>query len=202
MKTPALPFLLALFLVVHPGTALGQQNNNEDEDEEEEVQNKDSNTQEAPISKRFWSVSLPGGEYTVALDRISSVSIHEYVLDGANIITEVVIDTNGRALVRFYHVRSVGEDLGSGNGGRIVERGKELIDRAGQRTGSNALTLPPKSYPATSHAGMIEYRLANLNDLKAIHGSAQGSWESGQGRRLTVKQPGSNSSPNPVGGKR
>lgn len=189
MKTPTLTFLLALFLFAHPATVWGQQNNNDDnEDDEEEVQNdKNSNTQEAPISKRFWSVTLPGGEYTVALDRISSVSIHEYVLDLSNIITEVVVDTNGRALVRFYHVRSVMDDVGSGNGGKIVERGKELIDRAGQRAGTNAQNLPPKSYPTTSHAGMIEYRLANLNDLKAIHSSAKGSWESGQGHHLTVK---------------
>jgi hypothetical protein len=125
MKTPALTFLLALFLLAPPATVLGQQNNNNnDEDDEEEVQkDKNSNTtEEAPISKRFWSVTLPGGEYTVALDRISSVSIHEYTLDVQNIVTEVVIDTNGRALVRFYHVRSVLEDAGSGNGGRIVER--------------------------------------------------------------------------------
>lgn len=190
MKTPTLTFLLALFLFAHPATVWGQQNNEDNEDDEEEVQNdKNSNTQEAPISKRFWSVTLPGGDYTVALDRIASVSIHEYVLDGANVITEVVIDTNGRALVRFYHVRSVLDDVGSGNGGRIVERGKELIDRAGQRAGTNVQNLPPKSYPATSHAGMIEYRLANLNDLKAIHGSAKGSWESGQGKHLTVKPP-------------
>jgi hypothetical protein len=193
MKTPksALTFLLALFLLAHPGSVWGQQNNDteDNEDEEEELQNKDSNTQEAPISKRFWTVTLPGGEYTVALDRISSVSIHEYVLDLSNVVTEVVVDTNGRALVRFYHVRSTLDEVGSGTGGRIVERGKELIDRAGQRAGTNVQNLPPKSYPATSHAGMIEYRLANLNDLKAIHGSVKGSWESGQGKRLTVKPP-------------
>lgn len=192
MKTSTLrplTCLLALFLLAHPAMGQGKGGNNNNtgnEDDEEEVQKGSNTAEEAPISKRFWTVSLPGGEYTVALDRISSVSIHEYVLDLNNIVTEVVVDTNGRALARFYHVRSVLEDVGSGAGGRIVERGKEIVERAGQRTGTNAADLPPKSYPTTSHAGMIEYRLKNLNDLKAIFHSAQGAWESGQGKKLTV----------------
>ena len=35
------------------------------------------------IPTRFWKASLPGGAYMVALDRISSVAKHTYVVDGA-----------------------------------------------------------------------------------------------------------------------
>ncbi|WP_265594356.1 hypothetical protein [Haloferula sp. BvORR071] len=192
MKTPALTFLLALFLITLPAGAQGQNNNNKNnkEDDEEEVQkDQDSNAEEAPLSKRFWSVVLPGGEYTVGLDRISSVSMHEYVLDSQLVVTEMVIDTNGRALARFYHVRSILESVGSGTAARVADRVKDVVDRAGQRANTDVHNLPLKNYPTTSHAGMIEYRLMNLNDLKAVFNSAQGAWESGQGKKITVKSP-------------
>ena len=136
---------------------------------------------------RFWSASLQGGEYSVALDKVTSISLHEYVLNVNLIVTEMVIDTDGRALARFYHVRSVAEDTASGSAGRLVERGKDLIDRAGQRAKVDFHNLPQKDYPTTSHAGMIEYRVMRLNDLKALFKSAQGSWESNQGKKVTLK---------------
>ena len=45
--------------------------------------------------KGFWQGSLPGGSYAVALSRITSISKHEYLLDGNLIVTEVTIDTIG-----------------------------------------------------------------------------------------------------------
>jgi hypothetical protein len=192
MKKPALPLLFAMFVMLQPAPLWAQQNEDDDQGtDNEQVEDKDqggdSTAEESQGPKRFWSASLQGGEYSVALEKISSVSIHEYVLNANLIVTEMVIDTDGRALARFYHVRSVAEDTASGATGRLVERGKDLIDRAGQRAKVDFHNLPQKDYPTTSHAGMIEFRLMRLNDLKALHKSAQGAWESGQGKKVTVK---------------
>jgi hypothetical protein len=192
MRKPVLPLLFAMLVLLQPAPLWAQQNNEDDqgddneqvEDEEEED---DSTAEETQGPKRFWSASLQGGEYSAALDKISSVSIHEYVLNANLIVTEMVIDTEGRALARFYHVRSIAEDTASGSAGRLVERGKDLIDRAGQRAKVDFHNLPQKDYPTTSHAGMIEFRVMRLNDLKALHKSAQGAWESGQGKKVTLK---------------
>ena len=189
MKTPKLTLLLALLFLAHPAAGQGQKNNdNENEDDQEETQ-KDTNStaEESEGSKRLWSATLPGGEYSVMLDKMSSVSIHEYVLDTQLLVTEMVIDTNGRAIARFDHVRPAVGATGAGTVDRLVDRGNDLVDRAGQRANTTVHNLPQKNYPATSHAGMIEYRVLNLNDLKALFKSAEGSWQSNQGKKITLK---------------
>lgn len=191
MKKPAFPLLLALLVLLQPLPLQAQQNNEDDGDGTEQVDEdnaeEDSSAEESQGPKRFWSASLQGGDYSVALDKVSSVSIHEYVLNANLIVTEMVIDTDGRALARFYHVRSAAEDTASGAGGRLVERGKDLIDGAGRRAKVDFHNLPQKDYPTTSHAGMIEFRLMRLNDLKALHKSIQGAWESNTGKKVTIK---------------
>ncbi|MCW1914401.1 hypothetical protein OJ996_12505 [Luteolibacter sp. GHJ8] len=191
MKKPAFLLLYALCVLLQPLPLQAQQNNEDDGDGTEQVDEdnagEDSSAEESQGPKRFWSASLQGGDYSVALDKVSSVSIHEYVLNANLIVTEMVIDTDGRALARFYHVRSVAEDTASGAGGRLVERGKDLIDGAGRRAKVDFHNLPQKDYPTTSHAGMIEFRLMRLNDLKALHKSIQGAWESNTGKKVTIK---------------
>ena len=191
MKIPAFPLLFALLALLQPLPLQAQENNEDEGEENEQVEDKqeeeESSAEESQGPKRFWSASLQGGDYAVALEKVSSVSIHEYVLNANLIVTELVIDTDGRALARFYHVRSVAEDTASGSAGRLVERGKDLIDRAGQRAKVDFHNLPQKDYPATSHAGMIEFRVMRLNDLKALHKSIQGAWESNTGKKVTIK---------------
>ena len=57
-----------------------------------------------PDPREFWQADLPGGSYTVALDQITSISKHSYIIDGNISVTEVVIDTSGNALTRFYYL--------------------------------------------------------------------------------------------------
>lgn len=194
MKKTALLYLFAtLFLAVPAsGQAIddvvddidgGSQNTDNSANSEDE----ESKAEESDAHRRFWQASLPGGHYMVAIDRISSISMHQYVLDAQLLVTEMVIDTSGRSLARFYYVTSVAEESGSASAARVVQRGRELLDRAGQRAGTNALDLAQKNYPTTSHAGMVEFRMLDLRDLNALYKSVQNAWETGKGRKITVK---------------
>jgi hypothetical protein len=153
----------------------------------EEEDDEESSAEETDDNRRFWQAGVPGGHYMVALDRIASISMHQYVLDGQLLVNEMVIDTNGRSLARFYHVTTVAEGSNSATARKVVERGQELLDRAGQRAGTNAHNLAQKNYPTTSHAGMVEYRILDLRDLDALHRSVKSAWETGRGRRITLK---------------
>lgn len=190
MKKTALCLLLAHFVFAVPAIAQqpngNQTNEKNDQKDEKGEKEEESTAEEGEGNKRFWQATVPGGSYMVALDHITSVSIHEYVLNAQLLVNEVVIDTDGRALVRFYHVASVLEGGATATGGRIVERGRELIDRAGQRAKIDYHNLAQKDYPTTSHAGMIEYRILNLADLKALYKNAQSAWESGKGKTITL----------------
>ncbi len=187
MKKTALLYLLPGLLLVTP-LAFGQEDPDTANPNSEPASEEASNAKETDDHKRFWQASLPGGHYMVAIDRIASISMHEYLLDGGLVVNEVVVDTNGRGLARFYHVVTVAENSASGTARRVVEKGHELLDRAGQKAGTDVKDMVQKNYPTTSHAGMIEFRLLDLRDLEAIYKSLKNAWETGKGRKITVKQ--------------
>lgn len=148
-------------------------------------------TEDKPEPNRFWQASVGGGHYMVALDRISSISRHKYLLDGSAIVDEVTIDTVGNSLVRFYFVSPVTDAMsGSATGNaasRIVDRGRELIDNAAGRAGTNAHEMAVKNYPATTHSHTIEYRVGSSQELSGLYNSVRTAWETGRGRRFTIK---------------
>ncbi len=136
---------------------------------------------------RFWQATLGGGHYMVALDRISSVSRHQYVLDGAVIVDEVTVDTIGQALARFYHISPITDAAAGSTASDVVDRARELVERAADRAGTNVQNMVVKKYPVTSHAKTIEYRILSEAELTALYKSVQNSWETGRGRKFTAK---------------
>jgi hypothetical protein len=186
MKKTALLYLLTGLLLANPLARAQEDTANPNAEPTSEEGGK-SNAKESDDNKRFWQASLPGGHYMVALDHISSISMHEYLLNGNLIVNEMVVDTNGRALARFYHVKIAAENSTSGTARRVVEKGHELLDRVGEKTGTDVKDMVQKDYPTTSHAGMVEYRVMSLADLEAIYKSVKNAWETGRGRKITVK---------------
>lgn len=136
---------------------------------------------------RFWQATLPGGHYMVALDRISSISRHQYVLDGALIVDEVTVDSLGQALARFYFISPVTSTTTGNSVAGIVERGTELLDQAAARAGTDVHNMVVKKYPDTTHARTVEYRLLSKEQLTSLYQSLQNSWQSGKGRRFSVR---------------
>jgi len=136
---------------------------------------------------RFWQATLPGGHYMVALDRISSVSRHQYVLDGTLLVDEVTVDSLGQALARFYFIAPLTDGANTNAATQLANRSKELIDKAAQRAGTGVQDMVIKKYPDTTHARTIEYRLLSEQELASLHNSVRNSWETGRGRKFTVK---------------
>jgi hypothetical protein len=142
---------------------------------------------DSPGPNRFWQASLSGGHYMVALDRISAVSRHKYLLDGAVIVDEVTVDALGQALARFYFISPV-TDAAPGNAvGEIAKRGRELVEKAADRIGTDAQNMVIKKYPETSHARTIEFRILSEKELAALYSSVRSAWETGRGRQFSAK---------------
>lgn len=134
----------------------------------------------------FWQAKVAGGEYAVAVARITSVSRHSYVLDGTLVVDEVTIDTTGQALARFYFLQPLGaENSPGGAAAGAVERAKGIVDRAEQRSGVDVGSMVIKKYPETTHARTIEYRLASQAELTNLFNSAKQAWQSGKGGHFT-----------------
>lgn len=174
---------VGLFMIAPP---LSAQNPNPNPSSKEE-----ENANDVPQKNRFWQANLPGGQYMVALDRISAISRHKYVLDGAVIVDEVTVDALGQALARFYFLRPVtdamtGSALGN-TASRIADRGRELVDRAAQNAGTDVHNMVVKKFPETTHARTIEYRVMSEEELGGLYRSVQTAWETGRGRKFTIK---------------
>lgn len=183
MMKQALAPILLVFLVA--GSAMGQpdQPNNPDAPQQ--------NENDRPAQNRFWQASIGGGHYMVALDRISSISRHQYVLDGAVIVDEVTVDALGQSLARFYHITPVTDAAaGSALGNvakRAVDRGREMVETNANRTGSSIQDMVVKNYPDTTHARTIEFRVSSEAELASLYKSVQTAWENNRGRKFTLK---------------
>ena len=150
--------------------------------------NKKNDNTDVSTKLRFWEASLPGGNYMVALNRISSVSMHSYLITNTSyIVHEVVIDTDGAALARFYAIELIGENTESNIAKNLIDRGKGIIEQGGKRGGVDTNTLVEKSNPLTTHAKTIEYRVFGKNDLNQLLNSAQKAWRENRGRKFTVR---------------
>ncbi len=148
-------------------------------------------TTDSQSGNRFWEVNVGGGNYMVALSSITSISKHRYVIDGTLLVDEVVVDTNGQSLVRFYYISPVSDDAkGTGVGrsvARIADRGKEVLEQAADRTGSQVHNMVVKTYPQTTHAKQVEYRVLSAEALSTLYSSVKRAWESGRGRVCNIR---------------
>ncbi|RYD19897.1 MAG: hypothetical protein EOP88_17205 [Verrucomicrobiaceae bacterium] len=142
---------------------------------------------DAPAANRFWSASVGGGSFMVALDRIVSISRHKYVLDGAVIVDEVTVDTVGQALARFYCFTPITAGAPGNTVQNLQNRAQEVLDAAGDKAGTDVHNMVVKKYPDTTHAKSIEYRVKDEQELKSLYSSVQSAWESSRGRKFTAK---------------
>lgn len=141
-----------------------------------------SPTPSPPPDKRgFWRTELEGGTYTVALSAIASVSIHEYVVDQAARVTEVVVDTTGSVQGRFYFLEPNVPDAPGGVGQSAVDLVKDRAAMALDRTGTDAWKKVVKSYPTSTHAHTVEYRLNSKDELKRLFSDVESCWMNGRG---------------------
>ena len=187
MKTRTL--IAITFALIESVASLQAQNNNQTPTEQDASKNE--KIADSPEPNRFWQASVAGGHYMVAIDRITSISRHKYLLDGGVIVEEVTVDTVGQALARFYFVAPATDAMTGNSTGnaasRIVDRGRELVDKTASRLGTDAPYMVHKTYPNTTHAKSVEYLVQSNQELTALYNSVRTAWESGKGRKFTIK---------------
>lgn len=130
----------------------------------------------------YWKAELPGGTYIVAHDSVNGVSSQEYILDGAARVTEVNISTSGVFQPRFYYIEPIKPTTPSGAAGSAVDRAQSALEDAASRLvpGDPVWAKVIKTYPTTTHAGTIEYRIETKQQLENLYKSIESSWIAGR----------------------
>ena len=140
----------------------------------------------SPTVFPMWRCDLPGGTYEVAIRAILSISTHEYIVDGAARVTEMNIDTPGDLEARFYYIEPVVSDSPLGIGQATLDKVQELAKEAGDRVGEAPWKKVVKSYPLTTHAHTVEYRLESKAQLQSLFNSADQAFRLNQNTEIKV----------------
>lgn len=132
------------------------------------------------------SVTTPGGVYKIAVRAITAVSTHEYMVEGTR-VTELNIDSQGQSQVRFYYLEVLPTEAPHGIAQGLLNRANETIKTVTERTGTDEVWKKVvKSYPTSTHAHTIEYRLAEKGDLMRIFEAANEAFTRQQEVEITV----------------
>jgi len=130
----------------------------------------------------YWKAELPGGSFTIAHDSVSGVSSQEYVLDGTARVTEVNVITSGVMQPRFYYIEPLTPVAPVAAAQGAVDRTKSAIEEAASRLvpGDPIWAKVIKTYPTTTHAGTIEYRIETKQQIENLYKSLESSWIAGR----------------------
>jgi len=145
----------------------------------------------APTRIPMWRCDMPGGSYEVAIRSILSVSTHEYIVDGVARVTELNIDTPGNLAVRFYYLEPIVPSSPIGIGQSAIDKAQELAtEAAGRLTPGEE---PPwekvvKSYPTTTHAHTVEYRIDTKEQLQSLFNSVEQAFRLNQNTQIKVPE--------------
>jgi hypothetical protein len=141
----------------------------------------------------IWKAELPGGSYMVARSAINAISSQSYVVDGAARVTEVNISTSGVFQPRFYYIEPLSDAAVQNvpGAGVAADRAKAALQTAAGQVSSEAADAPwtkvVKTYPTTTHAGTIEFRLDSLDQLQQLLDSVEHAWMTGRSEVFTVE---------------
>ena len=137
----------------------------------------------------FWRAVLPGGVFRVRLDRIQSVSTHEYTIEPLTRVTELTIDTGGSVVTRFYFQEIATPQTPLGIGQSAVDLVKAKTEEAAQQISGDASVWKKvtKIYPSTTHAHTVEYRVQSKAALQRLMDSVEKAWSTGRGEEIKVE---------------
>ena len=149
-----------------------------------------SATPQASSSSRpdaLWRCELPGGVYLVALRSVVSVSSHEFVVDGAARVTEVTVATTSTVEARFYYLEPLTTNTPVSSA--LEQLQQHVQDLSAAHVGANDAPWQKvvKTYPTTTHAHTVEYRLASKSDLQSLRQSIEQAWTTGKGANFKIE---------------
>jgi len=131
----------------------------------------------------FWEVETAQGRFVAQIDEITSVSQHQYLIDGGVRVYECTVDTRGSVVARFYYIEPVTDSSSITTGSATVERLRSIANKVGEKTGAgNVDTIVTKNYPTTTHAKTSEYRVKNKATIGQIYDHVHRVWAREKGR--------------------
>ena len=114
------------------------------------------------------------------------MSSHEFVVDGLARVTEVTVATASTVEARFYYLEPVANN--STTATPLEQLQQHVQDLSATHSPTDQVWQKVvKTYPTTTHAHTVEYRLASKADLQSLRQSIEQSWTTGKGANFKIE---------------
>lgn len=148
----------------------------------------DDDTPKDDPKLQLWQAKLDDTSLiTLAVQQIVSVTMHPYLLNGENLVTEVTIDTAGNNSIRFYYVHSAEEKADITDPESLVKSAKKRLTQAPSQPKASEKPIASLKFPEGVYAHTIEYQVGCFKTLEAIYKSITSVWERASKRRTVFK---------------
>lgn len=134
----------------------------------------------------IWKADLgDSAKVVLSVQSIVSISMHPYLLNGTNMVTEVTVDTVGNNSLRFYCVHQDSKSL--------LTTPKDAANAARQRITREVTkqkgdtNVPSVKFPEGTYAHTIEYQLDSVEALNRLYKSLLSVWERSSKKVTTFK---------------
>jgi len=134
-----------------------------------------------------WTAELPGGKIILPYSSITSISLHNYEVDGTIAVTEVTVGTMGSEIARFYYLEPITPESPAGMGQEAIEQLKEKVQELTQRAGQDLESRVVRNYPESTHAHTIEFRLPSKAEVERLYSHIESNYLQRRAAKFTLK---------------
>ncbi len=146
------------------------------------------NTGAATGARKTWKVTHPGGEYSVDVDAMTSVSLHSFRIEGDYRVWEVAVSDTSSQQVRFYWVSPTSANENAPEASTSSTKDDVKAKTTGGKD-EDEWKKVMKQYPQATHAHTVEYRVDKLSILSDIYNSAKTSFDGRTAGALFISKP-------------
>ena len=135
----------------------------------------------------FWKCRMPSGTFLVPMDRIVNVSTHQYVVQGAGRVWEMVLADDSSAVARFYYMEPVSKVSNPVTGDDAVKYTEDALKEVADSTDTEEVwRRVVKAYPYATHAHTVEYRFEDRKTLEKVFQHLSDCWTTGRPGEIKV----------------
>jgi hypothetical protein len=132
------------------------------------------------------ALCLPGGKIAIDLKSITAIGLHSYTVDATSRVWELTVDNGGSSLLRIYSVSTISPNE------PILDMAKveleSLAESVSKSVGLDVWAKVQKSYPTSTHAKTVEYRVKTVKELLQLRKLLFKAWTSSSSGRIDLSE--------------
>lgn len=132
------------------------------------------------------ALCLAGGKIAIDLKTISAIGLHSYTVDATSRVWELTVDNGGSSLLRIYSVTTISPNEPALDMAKVEL--ESLAESVSKAVGLDVWAKVQKTYPTSTHAKTVEYRVKTVKELLQLRKLLFKAWTSGTAGRVDLSE--------------